>query len=398
MVRRLAALALAAIALAACKRDPKGAEASASARPSAQPPGFDTPMPRPDAAIPRVPVAELPPMGAFVSLALAPAGATVDNEPVVGAWPEKERTRVLGLLPAGTDAVLVPRRKVLGLSNWSPLEGVDGGLADALLPLRDALGRLSMIEIVHRGDAARGAPPKLDLAVYAAQTISYDLFTRVLMTAHSTGWLAFHVAVRDPGGEVKDLPITAPANDVEGLRRLSGAYCSVPVVTLGTFGAEVSVGLGVVGADVVAQALPHDLKRIEAERAFEERGGDPHADHLALPAGSAAPDGGTPEPGWARWYRKVVVREDRACPSVPARGGQTDVEGLVSLAREVLDVAPGCRAVYLRAAPDASLAVVSPVAAALARVAPTLVLLAPGTARTDCSEAASIADLRKRAP
>ena len=361
------------------------------------------PSPQIDAALARVAVDGLPAIGPLTTVALAPSGASVDNEAVVGAWPEPERARVLGDMPPGTQSVIAPRRKVLSLRSWQPVEQYDAGLLDALVPLRDALGTLASIEFLHlRPTSSAGPSPRLDLAVYAAETMPFDLLTRVLMVAQATGYQVFHLAVRDAGGAVRDLAILAPAFDIEALRVAKGAYCSVPIVTIGPRGFDFAVALGTVGDDVVAQPGAPDLRRIEAEKGFIRRygeGGAPVA-HLPPPRASAAAGAADlPQPGWARWYRRAVLRADRACPSVPLRGADLDVPGMLALVRDVHAIAPGCRSAYLRAQGDTPFVTLAPIAAALSRVAPRVVLLAPGPSREglDCADAVPVSELAKAA-
>lgn len=359
----------------------------------------------PDGALARVHVDSLPPVGPFARLTLVPSGVAVDNEAVVADWPDAERARVLANLPPGTRSVVEARRTVLSLGGWRVAETRADVSLESLVPLRDVLARFAITERMHSATMpALGAELHLDIALFVAETMPFELLTRVLMTAQSAGYDRFHFAVRDASGRVGDLLVLGPSSDLEGFRKASGGFCAVPRVTLGPRGFDVVAGIGALSDDVVAQPVPSDLRRLEAEVDFvrKQEGAPGASPHAAPPATNHLAASASGERGWRRWYQRSMLRHDRACPSVPSVGGAPDVASLLALVHEVKAIAPGCHSVYLRVLADTPLAEVASIAAALASESPRVVFLAPEApldadrkGDLDCKEGMRAADLVK---
>jgi hypothetical protein len=322
----------------------------------------------PDVPLAAVAADDLAPLGAYTRIELRANGIALDNEALVATWPDEERARVRSALPPGTPSIVQRRHQVLSLQGSALLPTRDASGLDALVPLREALGPVSMIDRMHRPP---GTPSdlRLDLALHVAPTIPFDLLVSVLMTAQSTGYQRFHFAVREPSGRVADLPVLTPSGDPEAFRVASGSFCLAPIITLGATGFDVVAAIGTPYDDVIGQPTASDVRRFDAELEFMRKHAGAADKAEAPPAASQS--------AWRRWYKRTLLGRDRACPSVPLVAGKPDLAPLLALVREAKAAAPGCQSAYLRVPPEMPWSALAPLAAAVAHEAPHLVLLAP---------------------
>lgn len=268
---------------------------------------------------------------------------SVDQAGLAGAWPEKQRERLIQEL--GEDAARrfpLVRPRAATLARFRVAAEARAGF---LLPgVSRALEEAARIEKVRAGFAGDEAPFEGHVAIVAARDVPYETLARVLYSAGQAEYGAWELVVRE-GTHRRFIEVDAPRipnvdHDLD---------CAVPEIAIGPAGIQVKAGLNGVavareGPPITPRQLEHALSNLGAiEAALGMPAPPPSAEPAAPPP---------PPPPQPRWLGNVMLGPSRACPSVPGRAGHQDVRALVALLREMATMSPGCRVATVSAAPD----------------------------------------------